>query len=259
MPQMRASHWFLGWFLAAALLFPQATHAATYLITVIDARIAPHKANKRRWDGGFGKMTLPDVFVQLEIGGKRFKTLVAPNTLYPSWKTSWTIQSHGKERLYIKVMDKDLTDNDLIGEGDVMLEKVPAKLFFGQVLALRITVEKMPEPKKAHPVLPPPPRVPRRVEPPKAPKKQVEPAKPAKPAKQVEPAKPTKQVEPAKPAKPAKQVEPAKPAKQVEPAKPAKPAKQAAPPKATVTPKPPVAPKAPTSRPVAPPTSRKTK
>ncbi len=145
---LRSLRWFGTLFVAlSAFSIPQASaQTETYLVTVVDAQIAPLKQSKRRWDGGFGKMTLPDVFVQFEIAGKRFRTTVLYNTLHPSWKITWTIQARPEERMYIKVLDKDLADNDLIGEGDVLLGNMPPKLFFGQVLSLRITVEKVSKP-----------------------------------------------------------------------------------------------------------------
>ena len=135
--------------LALAFLFSStAAHATpiTYLVTVKDAIIAPVKANKRRWDGGFGKMTLPDVYVVLEIGGKRFQTLTLKDTLQPAWKASFTIQAKPTERLYIRVLDADLTKSEVIGEADALIEKIPPKMMFGQVIALHLTVEKLSPP-----------------------------------------------------------------------------------------------------------------
>ena len=137
-----------------ALCLPAQASAGKYLLTLVDAQIAKHKANRMRWDTGWGKSTLPDVYVIIEIGGKRYQSTIMKDTLNPSWNLTWELELKGDERLYIKVMDKDFGNDDLIGERDLLLKDLDNKkpLTFGQVESLQLRIERRDPP--AEPVKP---------------------------------------------------------------------------------------------------------
>jgi hypothetical protein len=184
-------------------------HAGTYLITVVDAKLTAKKDKYKRWDTGLGAMTRPDVYVILEVAGQRWKTPVRKNTITPKWNVSWKLTLTGKERLYVKVYDKDFAGDDLAGKGSSLLQP-SVSMAFGKVESLRLKIERLDKPvvRKAAPKKAPAVRKAVKVAPVKAapvkaaPKKAVpvrtEPAK-AVPVR----AEPAKAV-PAKPAAPVK-------------------------------------------------------
>ena len=228
-------------------------HAGTYLITVVDAKLTAKKDKYKRWDTGLGAMTRPDVYVILEVAGQRWKTPVRKNTTTPKWNVSWKLTLTGKERLYVKVYDKDFAGDDLAGKGSSLLQP-SVSMAFGKVESLRLKIERLDKPVvrkaapkkapavrkavkaapvKAAPVKAAPKKaVPVRTEPAKAVPVRAEPAKavPAKPAAPVKAAPVKAAPKKAAPAKRAavKKAAPAKVApKKAAPAK--KAAKKAAP------------------------------
>ncbi len=195
-------------------LFSFQADAGRYLITVLDAKITKKKTQFKRWDTGFGSMTLPDSYVVVDIGGQRLTTTIQKNNLTPTWNISKAYTLNGNEKVYLEVRDKDgFTRDDLIGKTDVPLSQLikNGNVAFGNVLSLRIKVLRIDKPKprpvvRKAPVVPRPvvrkvEHAPRKVEP--APRK-VEPA-----PRKVEPA--PRKVEPAP-----RKVEPAP--RKVEPA-----------------------------------------
>jgi len=131
---------FLGWSTDA--------FAGRYLITVVEARIAPKKSRFARWDTGFGKMTLPDPFVVIEIAGERLTTKVVQNDLNPRWNASRLFVLKGDERVYLSVYDKDLRSNDLIGKIELTFSQLEKglSLTFGKVEMLQIKVTRLEQP-----------------------------------------------------------------------------------------------------------------
>ncbi len=131
---------FLGWSTDA--------FAGRYLITVVEARIAPKKSRFARWDTGFGKMTLPDPFVVIEIAGERLTTKVVQNDLNPRWNASRLFVLKGDERVYLSVYDKDLRSNDLIGKIELTFSQLEKglSLTFGNVEMLQIKVTRLEQP-----------------------------------------------------------------------------------------------------------------
>ena len=162
---------FLGWSTDA--------FAGRYLITVVEARIAPKKSRFARWDTGFGKMTLPDPFVVIEIAGERLTTKVVQNDLNPRWNASRLFVLKGDERVYLSVYDKDLRSNDLIGKIELTFSQLEKglSLTFGKVEMLQIKVTRLEQPdvRATEPVERPVVPVERPVEPIERP---VEPSKP---------------------------------------------------------------------------------
>lgn len=138
---------------------PALVQAESFLITVVDARIAPTKSDGKAWDLGFFRSKLPDPFVVITAGKQELRTPIVRNSLSPRWNISktWTLQDHDK--ITIVVWDRDrLSKNDLIGKTDMTFKELRQyeTLTFGQVLALQIKVVSLsPQPR----VIPPPPVV----------------------------------------------------------------------------------------------------
>ncbi|MCK6512106.1 hypothetical protein L6R29_19405 [Myxococcota bacterium] len=140
----------LGWVAVLGFFLGWSTDAfaGRYLITVVEARIAPKKSRFARWDTGFGKMTLPDPFVVMEIAGERLTTKVVQNDLNPRWNASRLFVLKGNERVYLSVYDKDLRSNDLIGKIELSFEQLEKglSLTFGKVEMLQIKVTRLEQP-----------------------------------------------------------------------------------------------------------------
>ena len=144
--------------IAAAIVFTgmNATHAGDYEITAKSAIIAPAKAGGADWDPFKGK---PDPFVWAGIKLKaapeptvKGETVVAKDTLMPEWNAQLIEVSVGDEMI-IKVWDKDLAQNDIIGEYKLeitkkLIEDGELKLTFGQVKELKLTIKAKAAPAK---------------------------------------------------------------------------------------------------------------
>lgn len=261
-------HWLVSLALPAFVFahFTSEAQAGQYLITVQRAKITKKKDKLRRWDTGFGRMPLPDVFFVMEVAGKRFTSPVVKNSITPKWNVSWKLTLNGDERLYFVVSDKDWGKDDPIGKGNIALKDVNKGPFsFGKVLEMHVKVERLDKPaprpvvrkpvvrkakprpivrkpavrkpvvRKAAPAAPKAPKAPAapKKAAPKAPTAPKAPKKPAAPAKKVEapkaPKTPAVSKTPKKPAAPKKAEAPKKPAAPKAPAKPAAPVKPAAP------------------------------
>jgi Ca2+-dependent lipid-binding protein len=83
-----------------------------YRITVIGAKIHERKSDGRHWDFMFG---LPDPYAIITLGQHRIVTPVAKNTLAPIWNHSAELTLSGDERFQIKVLDKDVGQDDIVG------------------------------------------------------------------------------------------------------------------------------------------------
>jgi len=125
-----------------AFLAPEIAEAKQYLFRIKSTSIAPRKANKKRWDFGFGKTRLPDVQIIITIGKTVIKSTVQKNTLKPNWKWGKILNLRGDEWVTIKVLDVDIKKHDLIGERKVLFARLLKKkpLSFNQVLELKISV-----------------------------------------------------------------------------------------------------------------------
>ena len=117
--------------------------AARYLVTILGVKVAAKKSSYQRWDTGFGKMPLPDLYVQLDIAGSRLQTRLQKNTLSATWKSSKTFTLTGSEKVYLQVIDKDGFSNDTVGKTNLSFASFSSKttLAFGKVLALTYKVE----------------------------------------------------------------------------------------------------------------------
>ncbi len=140
----------LGWVAVLGFFLGWSTEAfaGRYLLTIVEARIAPKKSRFFRWDGGIGKMALPDPFVVLEIAGERLTTKVVQNDLNPRWNASRLFVLKGDERVYLSVYDKDLRSNDLIGKIELTFSQLEKglSLTFGKVEMLQIKVTRLEQP-----------------------------------------------------------------------------------------------------------------
>ncbi|MEM1009133.1 MAG: C2 domain-containing protein [Myxococcota bacterium] len=117
-----------------------------YTIHVHSAKISKRKGRFRQWDAGFGKMTLPDVFVRIEAKGQRFETSVMKNQLFPQWKESKRFRLQLSDRVYMQVVDKDPLSDDLIAKASFLLSELLQKpvLSFGKVKQLQLSIVAKP-------------------------------------------------------------------------------------------------------------------
>ncbi|CAG8588792.1 5461_t:CDS:2 [Ambispora gerdemannii] len=69
-----------------------------------------------------------DPYVELWIEkGYKQKTTVKDGTLNPVWNEDFKFNIHGEHTLHLKVLDKDITEDDKIGEAKVDLKEVFSK------------------------------------------------------------------------------------------------------------------------------------
>lgn len=141
----------MSWFVSTAF-----AQTESFLVTVVDARIAPTKSDGKAWDLGFFRSKLPDPFVVITAGKYTLRTPVVRNSLSPRWNISQTWVLPDNQKVSIRVWDHDrLSKNDLIGQTDTTFKELRQyeSLTFGQVLALQIKVVSLsPQPR----IIPPP-------------------------------------------------------------------------------------------------------
>ncbi len=83
-----------------------------YTVSILSASIEYKKKNGKYWDIIHGK---PDPYVILKLGNKVIRTNVDRNTYSPSWNSKFRIFLTGRETMDIKIFDKDISRDDLIG------------------------------------------------------------------------------------------------------------------------------------------------
>jgi len=72
----------------------------------------------------FGKQ---DPYVVLEVGGKKYQTEVAKNGgSNPVWNQTFEVPATGQETVSLRVVDEELTTDELIGQASMSLAKAKA-------------------------------------------------------------------------------------------------------------------------------------
>ncbi len=122
---------------------PVAAGTRDVVLVVRSARAQPTKANGKRWDAP-GRFELPDLYVTVRnlTTGEFFRSAVRNDTLFAQFDVPAVRVKEG-DLLHVRVMDKDIRFDDLVGEQTVrvtreMLAQRELDWSFGQVKSLRL-------------------------------------------------------------------------------------------------------------------------
>jgi len=122
---------------------PSAEAAPLRAVLVVGSvKVAPTKANGKRWDVGINGLPDPCVLVVNRTQGSRHRTARADDTLEATFDARTVAVREGDEIL-VRVDDVDLQFDDLIGEhrfrvSREMIERGEIELSFGQVRRLTL-------------------------------------------------------------------------------------------------------------------------
>jgi hypothetical protein len=90
-----------------------------YTVAIVSADIAPSKPDGRPWDVGDGP---PDPVVTVSVqgvGSGTVRSSKVENSTSPKWGQVGRLTLNRGDRLSVTVVDKDLTDDDLVASWDV--------------------------------------------------------------------------------------------------------------------------------------------
>jgi len=86
-----------------------------WLLTVVDANVVK----------GFDLFTKSDLYVQIRVGDKLFKTKTCKNENYPIWNESVSFPMNNSSNIEIKVLDNDLFKDDKIAVANIYYNQFP--------------------------------------------------------------------------------------------------------------------------------------
>jgi|GEM_PF-1772811 len=142
--------WGLCAFILALLLAsdqPRQAKENAYAIYLYKAEILPFKKNGKAWDHGKDRSRFPDVTISLEVAGKRLSGIECKDTLSPQWNVFKKFRLSGKEKLTIRVQDRDPRKDELIGTKSLYLHQLQfnkkISLSFGYVRRLDLRIVRL--------------------------------------------------------------------------------------------------------------------
>ena len=106
---------------AAAEPVASDSKAVGYTVEVVKANVKGKKEDGSAWDATWGGGKQPDIYVDVYLNGYKserpfMRTGVAKDSTYREWGTTGEVDMKDGDKLHFMVWDKDLADNDLVGE-----------------------------------------------------------------------------------------------------------------------------------------------